>query len=110
MSAIGFKIDEPLVFDVEGGGVVEYFEFEKTIWVQNVWAEKRGHGLKAMKRFIAYARSVGKDIYGNINVEPGGLTNEQLERLYTHFGAVKITMDENFPLIQGKMRAMMLEV
>lgn len=49
---------------VEGAGRIEFLEFETDIWVTDVFAEKRGSGMKLAREFIRYARRARKNIYG----------------------------------------------
>jgi hypothetical protein len=95
-SRIEYDLDKPDVMKFEGFGRVEYFEFENDIWINDVFADKRGSGLGLAKRFIAYARSVGKNIYGMANPQ-SNVTEMKIKRLirwYKALGGVQIRMKD----------------
>ena len=64
---IEYQADQPDVMRVDDYGRVEYFEFENDIWIKNIFADRRGSGLRLMRKMIDYAREAGKSISGDIN-------------------------------------------
>ncbi len=87
---ITYNPNKPDVMTVKGCGRIEYMEFENDIYIAEIYADKRGYGIKLMREFIKYARSVRKSIYGRIDPNQKGevtITPEKLVRLYTILGA-----------------------
>ena len=102
---IEYEADQPDVMEIDNHGRVEYFEFEKTIWIKNIFADRRGTGIRLMRKMISYAREVGKSIYGDINPkdEMCMMDRNRIIRLYKHFGGEMVGM-------QGHPHAMKLEI
>lgn len=102
---IEYQADQPDVMRVDDYGRVEYFEFENDIWIKNIFADRRGSGLRLMRKMIDYAREAGKSISGDINPkdEMCMMDRERIIRLYKHFGAEMIYMN-------GHPHAMKLEI
>ena len=94
MSAISYKLDDPDIFTVEGAGWIEYFEFENDIWVHDGFSETRGSGVKLAREFIKYAKSVGKNIYGDANPQEHthSMDLDRLKRWYHLLGGKDIKM------------------
>ena len=93
---IEYDLEKPDVMIVEGSGRVEYFEFENEIWINDVFADKRGSGAMVARKFIGYARSVGKSIYGMANPQDN-VTKMELDRLtqwYKALGGVSVRMKD----------------
>jgi hypothetical protein len=96
MSNRGLAVDtkKPSILKVEGGGYVEFLEFENDIWIQDVFAEKRGSGNRLAREFLRYARTVNKNVYGGaIPVEHHTTMDEKrLKRWYYLLGGRPIKM------------------
>lgn len=94
---IEYQWDKPDIMVIEGAGRLEYMEFENDIWLWGVYAERRGGGATLARKFIAYAKSVGKNIYGR--VEPAEnvtmMDQKRLTRLYKLLGCKPIYMKDN---------------
>lgn len=80
----------------EGGGYVHLWEFKENIWVLDINADKRGEGNKLMKCLIDYAKKRGgKTLYGNVNAQRAGMSNERLKKWYEFYGCRPTYMASN---------------
>jgi hypothetical protein len=105
MAEIRVDPNKPSVFMVEELGWIDYWEFEETIWMADIYALSKGKGVRLGRLFIEYARSVNKDIYGEINPQEfsHGMTTDRIKQWYHLWGARPISMIDH-------PNAMVLEV
>ena len=88
--------DKPNIFEIEGAGRIEYLEWEEDIWIQDIFSDRRGYGLKLAREFIRYARKANKNVWGGSNpVEHRTMLSlERLKWWYHLLGAEEVPSDE----------------
>lgn len=96
MSEIIQYPDKPNIFEIDGVGRIEYLEWERDIWIQDVFSERRGYGVKLIRGFIRYAKKANKNVWGGAKPVKHHtmLTPERLKRWYHYFGAEDVPSDE----------------
>ena len=82
-----FKPSDVIVVHVGDLGYYSYLDMEKTMFIMNIKAKKKGAGNKLIRILIKHAKEANKVIMGNINPQTiDGMTAERLERWYKIFG------------------------
>jgi hypothetical protein len=106
MAGITYRIDSPDRLEWKGIGWVEFFEFEEAIWIMDVFSEKKGSGNALARKFLNYAKSKNKDIYGQANPQDNShaLDLNRLKKWYYSFGSEPIHMDGHPHAIKMEIR------